>query len=83
MGSPPATDHCAIMPVVMLTLSLRSIAIITTGYSKARPLGETPEGDGVAETYGWVVVMTDDTRRVMGWQKPTGEPSSLMGGWQA
>ena len=42
MGSPPATDHCAMMPVVMLTLSLRSIAIITTGYSKARPLGETP-----------------------------------------
>ena len=36
------------VPVVMMTLSLRSIAIITTGYSKARPLGETPECDAWA-----------------------------------
>ena len=48
MGSPPATDHCVMVPVVMMTLSLRSIAIITTGYSKARPLGETPECDAWA-----------------------------------
>ena len=31
------------VPVVVLMLSLRSIAIITTGYPEARPLGETRE----------------------------------------
>ena len=31
---------CMALPVVMLTLSLRSIASITTGYSEAHPLGE-------------------------------------------
>ena len=41
MGSPPATDHCVMVPVVMMTLSLRSIAIITTGIlcSYARKIG--------------------------------------------
>ena len=39
-GSPRATLICVPKPVVMLTYSLRSIASITTGYSKARPLGE-------------------------------------------
>ena len=39
MGSPPATFTSPAMPVVMLTLSLRSIASITTGYSNGRPPG--------------------------------------------
>jgi hypothetical protein len=38
-GSPSATFICIMVPVVMLTLSLRSIASITTGYSDGRPSG--------------------------------------------
>ena len=38
-GSPPATFTCTTIPVVMLTLSLRSFASITTGYSNGRPPG--------------------------------------------
>ena len=40
LGSPSATIFCSTLPVVMLTLSLRSIDSITTGYTKARPTGE-------------------------------------------
>ena len=40
-GSLSATFLRTALPVVMLTLSLRSIASITTGYSVARPLGES------------------------------------------
>ena len=40
MGSPPATFTSPAIPVVMLTLSLRSSASITTGYSDGRPLGD-------------------------------------------
>ena len=39
VGSPPATFTCMAIPVVMLTLSLRSFAGITTGYSDGRPPG--------------------------------------------
>ena len=39
MGSPSATFTGIMVPVVMLTLSLRSIASITTGYSDGRPSG--------------------------------------------
>ncbi len=42
MGSPSATFICIVVPVVMLTLSLRSIASITTGYSDGRPSGVFP-----------------------------------------
>ena len=42
MGSPTATSSCIVLPVVMMATSLRSIAIITTGYSEAHPLGESP-----------------------------------------
>ena len=38
-GSPPATFTYTTVPVVMLTLSLRSFASITTGYSNGRPSG--------------------------------------------
>ena len=38
-GSPPATFTCTTVPVVMLTLSLRSFDSITTGYSNGRPPG--------------------------------------------
>ena len=46
VGSPPATFTWTSTPVVMLTLSLRSFASITTGYSKGRPSGVflTPHG---------------------------------------
>ncbi len=46
VGSPPATSSYIAIPVVMLTLSLRSIASITTGYSKCRP-------PGVCIAYSW------------------------------
>ena len=39
VGSPPATFTWTSTPVVMLTLSLRSVASITTGYSDGRPPG--------------------------------------------
>ena len=38
-GSPPATFTYMTKPVVMQTLSLRSFASITTGYSNGRPSG--------------------------------------------
>ena len=41
MGSLSATFLRSALPVVMLALSLRSIASITTGYAEARPLGES------------------------------------------
>ena len=46
VGSPPATFTWTSTPVVMLTLSLRSVASITTGYSNGRPPGVflTPHG---------------------------------------
>ena len=46
VGSPPATFTWTSTPVVMLTLSLRSFASITTGYSNGRPPGVflTPHG---------------------------------------
>ena len=40
LGSPPATFHCMVSPVVMLAALLRSTACITTGYTETRLSGE-------------------------------------------
>jgi len=40
-GAPSATFFRTSLPVVMLALSIRSIAGIPTGYAVARPLGES------------------------------------------
>jgi len=42
-----------VVPVVMLTASLRSAASITTGYSAARPLGECVPGLALITKARW------------------------------